>query len=179
MDLLPFQKSFKTLPITLVVLLLVACDNHTGQPVNSVSSKQQNPSTNASNTGRSLAQSEKEQLLDRIQNLETRLVDANAYKPKLDSSLEEIRALQGQLKEAEKQTAPSTSIDKLETPNNDSLIALTNENQQLRDSLSELKQDFQDLDLKYQQSHQEIELLHRELTSNQQTINSFNKKKTN
>ncbi|NOQ12957.1 MAG: hypothetical protein GQ583_00555 [Methyloprofundus sp.] len=44
-----------------------------------------------------------EQLFNTIQDLKTKLVNANAYKSELEDALEEIKVLQGQLKQTEDQ----------------------------------------------------------------------------
>ena len=155
----------------LMTLSLLACNDGSEQIVKKVNlSQKKNMTTfpersnNISTQAETHTQLEKKSLLNKIQILEAQLLDANAFQPELDNALEEIIALQAQLKstesqlkEAEEKMLSATEMAKSKTSNDDRWIELIDENIKLLDNLSELKKDLQTLDIKYQLSLQQNE----------------------
>lgn len=172
----------------LMTLSLLACNDGSEQIEKKVNPSQKKNittfperSNNTSTQAEMHTQQEKNNLLNKIQILEAQLLDANAFQPELDNALEEIIALQeqlksteSQLKEAEEKMLSATEMAKSKPSNNDKWMELIDENIKLLDNLSELKKDLQDLDIKYQLSLQQNELLKMDVISNQQRINSKN-----
>lgn len=155
----------------LLALSLPACNEESDEIVKKVNLSQKKSVTtfperpnNISTQAETDTQLEKKNLLNKIQILEAQLLDANGFQPELENALEEIIALQeqlksteSQLKEAEEKILSAIEMAKSKTSNDDRWTELVDENIKLLDNLSELKKDLETLDIKYQLSLQQNE----------------------
>ncbi len=176
-------KRAKGFYFALMILCFAGCDDGTGHQESWLTESLITPELNvparqddSSSGNEPTANADQEQLLEQIHDLEAKLVEANSLKPRLEDAAREINALQEQLNAADSQLndmqkrCASTAMVPETGVNNDEErhLALAAQHLRLLDTLSELKDELQNLDVKYNESQQQINLLQTELDSYRQ-----------